>query len=89
MKEEKLNWNKDEVEALLQWFEGKEFPQEMDVDNATHLPNTAQTIDSLKHIIENRTKISTVLGYVLLLAKIRAKLTGNNTENKAEKEGKA
>lgn len=83
MKEEKLSYTKEEIQELIQWFDGKNLPKDLWVDDCTHLLNTEASIKQLIRVIEGNNYESSQRGYVFLLEKIRKKL--NESPEKEEK----
>lgn len=75
MEKEKLSYTKDEIQELIQWFDGKSLPKDMWVDACTHLLDTEVTVKKIIKVIEGNSHDINQFGYVFLLEKIRQKLS--------------
>lgn len=74
MKYEKLDYTEDEIKELVKWFEGRKLPEELLMDDASHLTNTKDTVEKTITLIENNKHSVTLMGFVYTLEKIRLKL---------------
>lgn len=74
MKYEKLDYTEDEIKELVKWFEGRKLPEELWMDDASHLTNTKDTVEKTITLIENNKHSVTLMGFVYTLEKIRLKL---------------
>lgn len=74
MENEKLNYTEDEIKALIQWFDGRDLPQDLWIDDASHLLNTKDTVEKTITLVENNKHKISLMGFVYTLEKIRTKL---------------
>ena len=69
-------YTKEEIESLKNWFLTHDYPQSLQLDKATYIPDMKKTIPVLIEQAEAVINRLQLHGYVVLLERIKAKLEG-------------